>query len=41
MLPNGTGDPRLHAELLVKLDVKINMNTFSYYYLDAALVGGD
>lgn len=42
MLPNGTGDPRvIHAGLPVKSGVKIGMNMFSYYYLNASLVGGE
>lgn len=42
MFPNGTGDPRvLHAGLPVKSGVKIGMNMFSSYYLDAPLVGGE
>lgn len=42
MLMNGTGDPRvLHAGLPVKSGVKIGMNLFSYYYVDAPIIGGD
>ncbi|KAK0620907.1 2OG-Fe(II) oxygenase family oxidoreductase [Immersiella caudata] len=41
LFPNGSGDPRVvHAGLPVSAGTKVGINLFSYYYLDAPMVGG-